>query len=224
MHYRARSLLAGNHYLTFASLYALFCSEFSAKGDLPVNSIFLCFCVALVYVHPGVEISIPLCMNIEGETHFNEKKLQLKSCSEQSLDLRQQRRSLISSSRFQSLLDTKCTSLLPLKYSTKSGKIFLIISIFHSQDPWLIKSDTYMSQSPFLRSPIGTTREELTCILCIQMMHSKFNIPPGHTRKDSPCHGSTESGMNPNTKESTILRFNHKYILVKKSLMHGTSQ
>ena len=100
MHYRARSLLAGNHYLTFASLYALFCSEFSAKGDLPgnssalinqliicdqpiklsteVNSIFLCFCVALVYVHPGVEISIPLCMNIEGETHFNKKKLQLK--------------------------------------------------------------------------------------------------------------------------------------------------
>ena len=82
MHYRARSLLAGNHYLTFASLYALFCSEFSAKGDLPgnssalinqliicdqpiklsteVNSVFLCFCVALVYVHPGVEISIPL--------------------------------------------------------------------------------------------------------------------------------------------------------------------
>ncbi|CAG7899115.1 unnamed protein product [Brassica rapa] len=115
----------------------------------------------------------------------------------------------------------------PVKQRRSGERCVLLFRAGHSgymkcSATFLFFGDYLVLVEPFVSTSKG--RIVLTCILCIQMMHSKFNIPPGHTRKDSPCHGSTESGMNPNTKESTILRFNHKYILVKKSLMHGTSQ
>ncbi|CAN6824434.1 unnamed protein product [Brassica oleracea] len=220
MNYRARSLLAGNHYLTFASLYALFCSEFSAKGDLP----------ALVYVHPGVEISIPLCMNIEGLRYKKNGEptstTPFGNCSEPQKCTRDEKSHLAIQTNVIPATRSTCSTRIPWLTPNKNcEESFLLEFVF--PPVWYYATFLYFGKyyrrDPRERAGLAASPITLTCILYIQMMHSKFNIPPGHTRKDSPYHGSTESGMNPNTKESTILRFSHKYILVKK-IADGTSQ